>query len=253
MTLTDHAKRNRAHWTTLAPSYATASGWASEPNWGCWGIPDSELHLLEDVSGQDVIELGCGTAYISSWLARRGARVVGLDVTPAQLDTARRKQAEFDVQFELVEASAESIPLADESFDLVVSEYGASLWCDPYLWVPEAARVLRPGGRLVFLTNGILAVLCWPDAPEAAGTELLRPYFGVHRTEWSFENAVEFHLGHGDWVRLLRMNGFEVLDLVELRPPEGAGDSPHGLDITADWARQWPAEEIWVAQKRADA
>ena len=220
--LTDHAQRNRAHWTGLATSYAEAArrAWQREPNWGCWGSPDSELHLLDDVSGKDVLELGCGTAYISSWLARQGARVVGLDVTPAQLETARRMQAEFGIEFELVEASAESIPLPDESFDLVVSEFGASIWCDPYLWVPEAARVLRPGGRLVFLVNGVISMLCYPDKPGPAGTELLRPYFGMHRVEWSFEDSVEFHLPHGDWIRLLRSNGLDVLDLVELQAPK---------------------------------
>ena len=114
--LTDHAQRNRAHWTGLATSYAEVArrAWQREPNWGCWGSPDSELHLLDDVSGKDVLELGCGTAYISSWLARQGARVVGLDVTPAQLETARRMQAEFGIEFELVEASAEDVPFSDE-------------------------------------------------------------------------------------------------------------------------------------------
>jgi SAM-dependent methyltransferase len=250
--LTEHAERNRAHWTGLATSYAEAArrAWQREPNWGCWGSPDSELHLLDDVSGKHVLELGCGTAYISSWLARQGARVVGLDVTPAQLETARRMQAEFGIEFELVEASAESVPLPDASFDLVVSEFGASIWCDPYLWVPEAARVLRPGGRLVFLVNGVISMLCYPDEPGPAGTELLRPYFGMHRVEWSFEDSVEFHLPHGDWIRLLRSNGLDVLDLVELQAPEGAPDPTFDY-ATTEWARKWPAEEIWVARKRS--
>ena len=74
----------------------------------------------------DTIELGCGTAYISAWLARRGARPVGIDITPAQLETARRMQGEFGLDFPLLEASAEDVPLPDESFDLAISEYGAS-------------------------------------------------------------------------------------------------------------------------------
>src|SRR5207244_4060735 len=95
--------------------------------------------VLGDVAGLDVLDLGCGIAYFSAWLARRGARVVGLDVTPAQLETARRMQAASGLEFPLIEASAEAVPLPGGSFDLVLSEYGASIWCDPTDWIPEAA------------------------------------------------------------------------------------------------------------------
>ena len=205
---------------------------------------------LGDVSGLDVVELGCGTAYVSAWLARRGARPVGVDVTPAQLDTARAMQARFGLEFPLVEASAEAVPLPDESFDLAVSEYGASIWADPYAWVPEAARLLRPGGELVFLVNGTLAILTAPDEEKPSGRELLRPYFGMHRFEWADTESVEFHLGYGDWIRLLRGAGFEVVDLVELQAPERGREHRYPGLPERWWARQWPAEEIWRARKR---
>lgn len=249
--LTEHARRNRAHWTTLAPGYAEVArrAWErDEPDWGVWRILERGIGALPDVAGKDVLELGCGTAYWSAWLVRAGARVVGLDVTPAQLETARAMQAEFGLEFPLLEASAESVPLPDGSFDLVLSEYGASIWCDPYLWVPEAARLLRSGGSLVFLVNGTLSMLCYPDEQAPAGTELLRDYFGLHRIEWTFDDSVEFHLGYGDWIRLLRTNGFEVEDLFELRAPDGA-EEPRFLDVTADWARRWPSEQIWKARR----
>ena len=117
------------------------------------------------------------------------------------------------------------MPLPDESFDLVVSEYGASIWGDPYLWIAEAARLLRPGGELVFLVNGTVLMLCSPDAEpvEPAGTELLRPYFGMHRFEWVDDTSVDFHLGYGDWIRVLTSHGFEVERLVELRPGPRCG------------------------------
>ena len=130
-----------------------------------FGVPESELGVLGDVAGKDVIELGCGTAYFGAWLARRGARVTGVDLTPAQLETARRCSEELGVPMELIEANAEDVPLPDASFDLALSEYGASIWCDPYRWIPEAARLLRPGGELVFLRNSTLCVLCAPDDP----------------------------------------------------------------------------------------
>ena len=250
--MTDDVVRNRDLWTRTNAEYTDREAsrqWSQEEiTWGVWGVPERELRVLPDVAGLDVLELGCGTAYVSAWLARRGARVVGLDVTPAQLETARRCQAEHALEFPLVEASAEEVPLADASFDLVVSEYGASIWCDPARWVPEAARLLRPGGRLVFLRNSTLVMLCTPDEGPAE-ERLLRPQFGMYRLEWPGE-GVEFHLGHGDWIRLLRASGFEIENLVEIQAPPDAETHPVYDYVTAEWGRDWPAEEIWVARKR---
>ena len=249
--LPEHAVRNRELWTRSNAEYTDESAeraWAQEEiTWGMFSVPESGVGVLGDVSGLDVVELGCGTAYFSAWLARRGARVVGLDVTPAQLATARRMQAETGLSFELVEASAEAVPLADASFDLVLSEYGASIWCEPAAWVPEAARLLRSGGRLVFLCNSTLVILCAPDEGRVE-ERLARPQFGMRRFEW--DGGVEFHLAHGDWIALLRSSGFEVERLVELQAPAEAVDHPYYDFVPAEWARRWPAEEIWVARKR---
>ena len=249
----DHVVRNRAAWDVMAADYVDAGrrGWLSEePSWGIWHVPESDLRLLPDVNGLDTIELGCGTAYVSAWLARRGARPVGIDNSPRQLDTARALQRENGVDFPLLLGNAESVPLPDESFDLAVSEYGAALWCDPYRWIPEAARLLRPGGRLIFYTNGTVLVLCERDDEDVpVGAELHRDYFGLHRTEWSDNHTVEFHLGYGDWIRLLRGCGFEVENLVEVRPPSGATARFPYVDVS--WARRWPSEEAWIARKRS--
>jgi SAM-dependent methyltransferase len=181
-------------------------------------------------------------------LARRGARPVGLDPTPEQLATARLFQKEFGLEFPLLRAAAEWVPLRDRSFDLVISEYGASIWSDPYLWIPEAARLLRPGGELIFLVHGSILMLCVPDEDDVpAETRLLRDYFGMHRFEWPDDPSIEFHLGYGDWIRLLRQNGFEVVDLVELRPPDDA--TTRYPFVTLEWAQRWPSEEVWKARR----
>jgi SAM-dependent methyltransferase len=248
--LGEYVLRNRASWTEAAVEYAERAprNWAREEiGWGLWHVPESQVRAIGEVNGLDVVELGCGTAYFSSWLARRGARPVGVDITPAQLATARAMQDRFGIRFPLVEAGAELVPLRDAAFDVALSEYGASIWCDPYRWIPEAARLLRPGGRLVFLCNSTLVMLCMPDT-GAAGPELLRDQFGMHRFDWADTNEVEFHLSHGDWVRLLRRNGFEVEDLVELQAPEGATTTFEYVPY--EWARRWPSEEVWVARKR---
>jgi SAM-dependent methyltransferase len=246
--------RNVEAWTRSNAEYTDESAreaWArNDIRWGVFAWPESQLGVLGEVAGQDVVELGCGTAYFSGWLARRGARVVGVDVTPAQLATARRMQTEFGLEFPLVEASAEEVPLPNASFDLALSEHGASTWCEPERWIPEAARLLRPGGRLVFMHTTPLLALVVPETGDPT-TELRRPYFGMRRFEWPGSGGVEYQLPHGDWVRVLRSSGFEIEQLVELQAPEDAERHPYYSDFDPEWARQWPTEEIWVARKRA--
>ncbi len=251
--LPEHVRRNRALWDERAKEYALAGerGWVEDtPTWGIWSVAESEVGMLPaDLAGRDVIELGCGTAYVSSWLARRGARVVAIDNSDLQLATARRLQAQHGLDFPLLHGNAEAVPYPDASFDFAISEYGACLWADPNRWVPEAARLLRPGGQLHFLTNSMLMTLCMPPEDDIAATDrLLRPAFDLHRVEWPTQDGVEFHLTHGNWIRLLRRAGFEIEDLVELRPPENA--TTRYPFVTLDWSRQWPCEEVWKVCKR---
>jgi SAM-dependent methyltransferase len=251
--LPEHAQRNRAAWDEWAVGYEEAGqrNWGSDdPSWGIFGVPESQLRMLpEDASGLEAIELGCGTGYVSAWLARRGANVTAIDNSEKQLATARRLQKEHGLDFPLLHGNAEEVPRPDASFDFAISEYGASIWCDPYKWIPEAARLLRPAGRLVFLVNAPLLMLCAPDEENVpAGTELLRPYLGMHRFEWPDDDSVEFHLPHGELIRLLHENNFEVEELIEIQPPEGSTSS-YKL-ATLEWARKWPCEEVWKARQR---
>src|SRR5215472_14786086 len=251
--LPEHVRKNREKWDKQAADYAAAGerGWHSNaPAWGIFQVPESELHLFpEDLNGKDVIELGCGTAYVSSWLARRGARVVAIDNSAEQLATARRLQQAYGLDFELIHGNAEDVAKPDASFDLAFSEYGACLWADPARWVPEAARLLRPGGQLVFLTNSYLMTLCMPPEDDvAASNRLLRPAFGIGRIEWPNDPGVEFHLSHADWISLLRRSGFDIEALIDVRPaPDATTRYPF---VTLEWARQWPCEEAWKARRR---
>jgi SAM-dependent methyltransferase len=250
--LPDHVRRNRVAWDALGADMVEAGeeAWAGEPAWGIWRTPEADVGMLPtDLVGADAIELGCGTAYVSAWLARRGARVVGIDDAAVQLATARRLQQRHGLDFPLIHGNAERVERPDASFDFAISEYGACLWADPYRWVPEAARLLRPGGRLSFLVNSELLMLCMPAEDGVAATDrLLRPAFGMHRVEWPGDPGVEFHLSHGDWIRLLRGAGFEIENLVQLRPREGA--TSRYRFVTLEWARWWPCEEAWMVRKR---
>lgn len=251
--LPDSVAANIAEWTQSNAQYTDAEAeraWAlHDLTWGVFGVREDAIGSpLGDVSGLDVVELGCGTAYFSARLARRGARPVGVDPTPAQLVTARRMMELTGIRFPLVEAPGERVPLPDASFDLALSEFGASLWADPALWIPETARLMRPGGRLVFLTNSFISYLCAPD--EGAISETLqRPQFGAYAMQWPGETGVEYHLAHGDWIDLLRANGFEVERLIELKAPPDAKAHEYYDYVSPEWARKWPHEEIWAARR----
>jgi SAM-dependent methyltransferase len=242
---------NRELWTQINADHTNSSAaraWAqTEVTWGLFHVPERDVNTLGTVAGLDVLEMGCGTAYFSSWLVRQGARCVGLDATRAQLQTAHRCRDEFGLVLSLIEANGEHVPLRDQSFDIVFSEYGASLWCDPALFIGEAARLLRPGGKLVFLTNSLVAALCVPDEEGPAGTELLRPQRALRRVTWP-GGGVEFHPGHGETIAILRAHGFTIEALHELYAPDDAVANEYYDIASPEWAGQWPIEDLWVAR-----
>lgn len=255
-TLPEHVAENRRYWDGMADQWV-ASGeraWAAtEPTWGIWAVPESELGMLpEDMRGMQAVELGCGTGYVSSWMARRGAVVSAIDNSEEQLATARRLAAEHGVALDLVHGDAERTPFADASFDFAISEYGAAIWCDPYRWLPEAHRLLRPGGRLVFLGHHPLASVCAPeDGGSPAAERLVRPYFGMHRIDWTQvaidPGGIEFSLPFSDWFALFREVGFVVEDLREPRPASAEGDTR--FSVSPQWAARYPSELVWKLRK----
>jgi SAM-dependent methyltransferase len=244
--LSDHAGRNRAAWNADADDYQARHGSqllaGGGMGWGAWHIPESELRVLGEIAGRDVLELGCGAAQWSIALARAGARPVGLDLSERQLSHARRVMAEAGVDVPLLQGSAEAVPLAAASFDVVFCDHGAMNFADPFRTVPEVARLLRSGGLFAFCHSSPILDLCWPDDADRAGDRLVRDYFGMHRIDAGEE--VVFQLPYGEWIRLFRASGFEILDLIEPRP---AADAPSSYRDAGERARarRWPAESIW--------
>jgi ubiquinone/menaquinone biosynthesis C-methylase UbiE len=248
--LSEHVRKNRAMWEASSDSYeqlhAEALSGEKAMAWGMWRIPEEELHVLGEVAGKDILELGCGAARWSIALAQCGARPVGLDFSSRQLQHARRLMEEAGVDFPLIEASAEEVPLPDASFDIVFCDWGAMTFCDPQRTVPEAARLLRPGGLFAFANGTPIHFLCQDVKTDKLTDRLVNDYFGMRCLEW--EDEVDFQLTYGEWIRLFRRTGFVVEDLIEPQPPEGATSTYRDEAETA-WARRWPIENIWRLRK----
>ena len=252
---TAHALHNREAWNrqsdeyqaTHGPQLAASGGLA----WGVWQLPESELQVLGEVRGKDVLELGCGAAQWSIALHRLGARVTGLDFSERQLEHARRLMSEAGVEFPLVHGSAEATSFTDESFDIVFCDYGAMTFCDPLLTVPEAARILRPGGLLAFSALTPIVEMTWPVGSEQPGRELVVDYWALRRHEEPGE-PIDFQLRYGEWIRLFVEHGFVVESLLEPQPPADATSSyRHAQDL--EWARRWPMEHIWRVRRQSAA
>lgn len=241
--MSDHVAKNRRHWDRIARGYARAHARQFDPGrlaWGAWSIPEAELGALGPVEGRDVLELGCGGGHWAVGLALRGARVTGLDVSPAQLAEARALAARHGAEVRWVEGDAEALPFAAASFDLVMADHGAFTFCDPDRVLPEAARVLRPGGWCVFNITTPWLDASWDGRRVADRLHL--DYFDLDRFEGPDE--VSFQRPYGAWIRSFRRAGLQVEDLLELRPPPGATTTFENFASVAQ-ARRWPAEHVW--------
>ncbi|HTK17094.1 MAG TPA: class I SAM-dependent methyltransferase, partial [Acidimicrobiia bacterium] len=204
----DHIRHNRKTWDAASAEYQAAHDAALTQKplaWGAYRIPESELRVLGEVVAKDVLELGCGGAQWSTALADAGSRCVGLDLSGAQLHHARDRSASLP----LVQANAEQIPFSDGSFDVVFCDHGALSFCNPELVVPEVARVVRSAGVLAFCTSTPLLYLTWDAEKEKQSRRLQRGYDELGRMELDAD-TVDWVLPPGEWIRVLRTNGFDI-------------------------------------------
>jgi SAM-dependent methyltransferase len=245
-----YERTNRAFWDNDADDYqAVHHADISDPAWGAYRVPESELGVLGDLAGLDVLELGCGGAQASLAFAGGATRSVGLDLSIGQLRHAVDHVRAAGRTMGLVCASASATPFRSESFDVVFCDHGAMSFCDPDVTVPEAARLLRPRGLLAFSISTLLHNACFPpgDPDAAVSTTLQSPMFGARSFDWG-DGTIDFQLLHSEWIALFGRCGFVVEDLLELRPPDDARTGYEGF-ADVDWARQWPAEEIWRVRR----
>jgi len=224
---------SRAWWDDEARAYHAEHGgflgtWSAggEFVWCPEGLHEGDWNLLgEDVTGRDVVEIGCGSAPCSRWLAGRGARPVAVDLSAGMLRVgAEAMVAAGEPRVPLVQADARRLPFADDSFDLAFSAFGAIPFvADPETVMAEAARVLRPGGRFVFSVNHPMRWI-FRDDPGPAGLEAVFPYFDrspyVEHDDEGRLVYVEHHRTVGDRIRDLVGAGFVLDELVEPEWPE---------------------------------
>jgi SAM-dependent methyltransferase len=243
---------NRAGWDAASDAYQAEHGaqLARAPEaWGVWSLPERDLQLIGDVSGCDVLEYGCGGAQWSIALARRGARVTGLDNSARQLDYARAAIAASGVAVTLVHAPAERTPLADASFDVIFCDHGAMGFADPARTIPETARLLRPGGILAFSLEHPVHAMAWDPATDVPSRTLHVPYFTLGRIPDPTDGIVSYARPVSAYVTLLIEHGFTIEKLLEPRPAADATTTYTGY-VPHAWARDFPAELMIRARLR---
>jgi SAM-dependent methyltransferase len=219
---------NRDDWDRYADEYQATHGEFLKDVGFIWspeGVDEATVHVLGDVAGRDVLEIGCGAAQCARWLTTQGARAVGLDLSHRQLQHGRRIDGDTGITVATVCASAVSLPFADGSFDVAFSAFGALQFvADASAAVGEVARVLRPGGGFAF---SVTHPIRWsmPDDPGAEGLVVTSSYFDrtpyVEQDETGAVTYAEHHRTIGDWVRILARAGFRLTDVVEPEWPEG--------------------------------
>ncbi|MGH3366706.1 MAG: class I SAM-dependent methyltransferase [Nocardioidaceae bacterium] len=221
-------RANRRDWDASADEYQAEHGaflrdvgfiWSPE------GIDEADVRFLGNVTGRHVLEVGCGAGLCSRWLRSRGATVVGLDLSFRQLQHSHRIDAGSGLVVPTVCATATRIPLADATFDMACSAFGALPFvADVDVVMAEVARVLRPGGRWVF---AVAHPSRWvfPDDPTEAGLRVVRSYFDrrayVEEDDQGRPTYVEHHHTMGEWIRACVSAGFQIDDLVEPEWPDG--------------------------------
>lgn len=249
-----HVERNRAAWNDYSEEYQRVNApqireqaFTGELSWGTWDIPESELQVLGDVAGKGILEFGCGGGQWSMALTHHGARPIGVDLSDRQLAHARALMEESGARLPLVQGSGERLPFKGESFDIVFADYGAFTFADPYLTIPEAVRVLRPGGLLAFSILSPIYEISTPMDSDHATDRFVYDYFGMYSFEEP-DGMVEFNLPYGEWIGLFVENGLTIERLIETRPAEDAVSTYRDAEDLA-WSRRWPSECIWRLRK----
>jgi SAM-dependent methyltransferase len=252
----ESARANRLWWDADADSYHAEHGAFLGTNDFVWcpeGLREADAQLLgpaPSLTGKRILEVGAGSAMCSRWLAAQGAHAVAFDISSRMLlhSVAAESSAPH---VPLIQADAQAMPFADNSFDLAFTAYGAVPFvADSAAVMGEVARIVRPGGRWVFAATHPIR-WAFPDSPGPEGLTATMSYFDrnpyVEFDETGRPTYVEHHRTFGDRVREIHAAGLQLIDVVEPEWPD---------ELTAEWGgwsplrgRILPGTAIYVCQR----
>lgn len=193
--------------------------------WCPEGLREEQAGLLGDVRGERILEVGCGSAPCTRWLAEQGAHPVGLDISAGMLRHASEDAERTGIHAPLVQASADQLPFQDNTFPLACSAFGGVPFVsDSSAVMREVARVLQPGGRWVFAVTHPMRWI-FPDDPGPDGLTAVQSYFDrspyVEIDATGRATYVEHHRTLGDYLRQIVASGMRLVDLIEPEWPQG--------------------------------
>ncbi len=252
----ESTRANRRWWDAAAPAYLAEHGsdlGDADFLWCPEGLREAEAHLLGDVAGRRVLEIGCGSAPCARWLRRAGADVVALDLSSGMLARAAELNRSTGIGVPLVQADAGALPIGADTMDLACSAFGGLPFvAEPGAVFAEVARVLRPGGRFVASVNHPMR---WPfpDSPDPEDLRVVCSYFDrtpyVETDDSGRAVYVEHHRTVGDWVRAVVGAGLAVEDLLE--PEWTPGRTQHWGQWSPERGALVPGTLILVCTKPA--
>ena len=194
-------------------------------HYGPLSAGESELKLLGEVRGKDVLEIGCGGGQNSIVLSKWGARSVGLDISEKQIEYARKLAKEEDTKVPFHVGDMQDLHIfKDESFDAVLSSFAIS-YSDNVLGVfYEVSRVLREHGLFVFATSHPIIGTGRPIRYGGGRRWAISNYFEKRKRVWKWrtkDGVAEFYGGQitiQDYFDMLTKAGFAVERIVEPEP-----------------------------------
>lgn len=250
MTISEDSIKNRKAWDAYGDEYNKRHNEQidrSDFYWGYWSIPEKKVNALGDIRGKKILELGCGAAFQSIAIKRQGGFPVAIDNSLKMLEYAKNNQVKYEMEFPLIHCSGENLDLESDQFDIVFCDHGAMTYSKTRETLMEVNRVLLKGGTFAFNIGSPLQEICYNMKNEAVDKKLHQSYFELS----PFEEDGFVYQQHtlSDWIKLFIETGFQITGLIELRPNKTSKSTYDNNSKLLDWARHWPAENLWKLKK----
>ncbi len=250
MTTSEEAIKNRKAWDAYGDEYNKLHNEQldrSDFYWGYWSIPEREVLALGNIKEKKVLELGGGAAFQSIAIKRQGGILVAIDNSLKMLEYAKKNQVKYKTEFHLIHCCGEHLNLESDQFDIVFCDHGAMTFSKTKETLFEVNRVLKKGGTFAFNIGSPLQEVCYDTKNEVVDNKFHKSYFELE----GFEEDGFIYQQHtlSGWIKLFIEAGFQIVDLVELRPNEQSKSTYGRNSKLFEWALNWPAENLWKLKK----